>query len=289
MLSQDRKALAGMWRVNRLSDEVADVFIYGDIGGWMDGLSANDFAREVVALEVGNLNVRLNSGGGSVFEGQAIYNTLSQHKAKVTVTIDGVAASIASVIAMAGDEIRITEGSHIMIHKPWSMAMGDAESMRKEAEVLDSLESGIIDIYSARTGKDRKKLTEWVSAETWFKGQAAVDAGFADSVIPAKRRENYARSNIFNSFLHTPVDILEELCNIPHVRELERVLRDVEGFSQTQAKRIIALTQQTDYDYRDGDGRQEAAEKLAVFLKDLTGEIGNGRSNRSRNAGVQSI
>jgi len=289
MLSQDRKALAGMWRVNRLSNEVADVFIYGDIGGWMDGLSANDFAREVVALDVGNLNVRLNSGGGSVFEGQAIYNTLSQHKAKVTVTIDGVAASIASVIAMAGDEIRITEGSHIMVHKPWSMAMGDADSMRKEADVLDSLESGIIDIYAARTGKNTKQLTDWVSAETWFKGQAAVDAGFADSVIPAKRRENYARSNIFNSFLHTPVDILNELCNIPHVRELERVLRDVEGFSQTQAKRIIALTQQTDFDYRDGDGRQEAAEKLAVFLQDLTGEIGNGRSNRSRNAGVQSI
>lgn len=289
MLSQDRKALAGMWRVNRLSNEVADVFIYGDIGSWMDGLTANDFAREVVALDVGNLNVRLNSGGGSVFEGQAIYNTLSQHKARVTVTIDGVAASIASVIAMAGDEIRITEGSHIMVHKPWSMAMGDADSMRKEAEVLDSLESGIIDIYAARTGKNTKQLTDWVSAETWFKGQAAVDAGFADSVIPAKRRENYARSNIFNSFLHTPVDILDELCNIPHVRELERVLRDVEGFSQTQAKRIIALTQQTDFDYRDGDGRQEAAEKLAVFLQDLTGEIGNGRSNRSRNAGVQSI
>lgn len=287
MLSQDRKALAGMWRVNRLSNEVADVFIYGDIGSWSDGLTANDFAREVVALDVGNLNVRLNSGGGSVFEGQAIYNTLSQHKAKVTVTIDGVAASIASVIAMAGDEIRITEGSHIMVHKPWSMAMGDADSMRKEAEVLDSLESGIIDIYAARTGKNTKQLTDWVSAETWFKGQAAVDAGFADSVIPAKRRENYARSNIFNSFLHTPVDILDELCNIPHVRELERVLRDVEGFSQTQAKRIIALTQQTDFDYRDGDGRQEAAEKLAVFLQDLTGEIGNGRSNRSRNAGVQ--
>ena len=289
MLSQDRKALAGMWRVNRLSNEVADVFIYGDIGGWMDGLSANDFAREVVALDVGNLNVRLNSGGGSVFEGQAIYNTLSQHKAKVTVTIDGVAASIASVIAMAGDEIRITEGSHIMVHKPWSMAMGDADSMRKEADVLDSLESGIIDIYAARTGKNTKQLTDWVSAETWFKGQAAVDAGFADSVIQAKRRENYARSNIFNSSLHTPVDILDELCNMPHVRELERVLRDVEGFSQTQAKRIIALTQQTDFDYRDGDGRQEAAEKLAVFLKDLSDEVINGRSNRSSNAGVQSI
>lgn len=274
--------------MSRLSDDIADVFIYGDIGGWMDGLSANDFSREVNALSVGTMNVRLNSGGGSVFEGQAIYNTLSQHPAKVIVSIDGVAASIASVIAMAGDEIRITEGSHVMVHKPWSMALGDAESMRKEAEVLDSLESGIIDIYAARTGKDRKQLTDWVAAETWFKGQSAVDAGFADKVIPAKRRENYARSSIFNSFLHTPVDIIDELCNTPNIRELERILRDVEGFSQTQAKRIIALT--SDYDYRDGDGLKESAEKLAGFLKDLSDEVTNGtRSNRSSNAGFQSV
>lgn len=277
--------LTGTWRVNKISDEMADVFIYGDIGGWMDGIGAHDFAKEVIALDVGTLNVRLNSGGGSVFEGQAIYNTLSQHKSKVIITIDGVAASIASVIAMAGDEIRITEGSHIMVHKPWSMAMGDADSMRKEAEVLDTLESGIVDIYVARTGKDRKQLTAWVEDETWFKGQAAVDAGFADTVIPAKRRENFARSNIFNLFAHTPVDIIDELCNAPHVRELERVLRDVEGFSQTQAKRIIALTQR-DFDYRDGDGQQETAEKLAGFIKDLTKEVINGRSNNRGNAGV---
>lgn len=288
-LNQDHKVLTGTWRVNRINDDVTDVFIYGDIGGWFgDGVTAKDFAHEIKAIDSASINVKLNSGGGSVFEGQAIYNMLHAHKSKIIINIDGVAASIASVIAMAGDEIRITEGSHVMIHKPWSMAMGDAESMRKEADVLDTLESGIIDIYEARTGKTRKQLTDWVSAETWFKGQAAVDAGFADAVIPAKRRENYARSNIFNSFLHTPLDILDELCNMPNVRELERVLRDVEGFSQTQAKRIIALT--SDYDYRDGDGRQESAEKLAGFLKDITQEVINGtRSSTRGNAGVQSV
>lgn len=265
----------GSLRVNKVNDEMAEVFIYGDIGGWMDGVDAKEFARELKALKVTDITARINSGGGSVFEGQAIYNSLVNHPAKVTVVIDGIAASIASVIAMSGDTISITEGSHIMVHKPWSIAMGDANSMRKEAEVLDSLESGIIDIYAARTGKSRGKLEKWVSEETWFKGAAAVDAGFADNVIPAKRKENFAKSNILNYYLHLPIDIAEDVCNTPHIRDVERVLRDVEGFSQTQAKRIIALMQ-SDYDYRDGDSQREAALKLAEFLDNITKEVRNG-------------
>lgn len=270
----------GSLRVNKVSDDMAEVFVYGDIGGWMDGVSADEFARELKALKVTDITARINSGGGSVFEGQAIYNSLVNHPAKVNVVIDGIAASIASVIAMAGDNISITEGSHIMVHKPWSMAMGDANSMRKEAEVLDSLESGIIDIYAARTGKSREKLEKWVSEETWFKGAAAVDAGFADNVIPAKRKENFAKSNILNHYLHLPIDIAQDVCNTPHIRDVERVLRDVEGFSQTQAKRIIALMQQ-DYDYRDGDGQREAALKLAEFLDNITKEVKNGGERSS--------
>ena len=270
----------GSLRVNKVNDDMAEVFVYGDIGGWMDGVSADEFARELKSLKVTEITARINSGGGSVFEGQAIYNSLVNHPARVNVVIDGIAASIASVIAMAGDNISITEGSHIMVHKPWSMAMGDANSMRKEAEVLDSLESGIIDIYAARTGKSREKLEKWVSEETWFKGAAAVDAGFADNVIPAKRKENFAKSNILNYYLHLPIDIAQDVCNTPHIRDVERVLRDVEGFSQSQAKRIIALMQ-SDYDYRDGDSQKEAALKLAEFLDKITSEVKNGGERSS--------
>lgn len=265
----------GSLRVNKVNDDIAEVFVYGDIGGWMDGIGADEFARELKSLKVTEITARINSGGGSVFEGQAIYNSLVNHPAKVNVVIDGIAASIASVIAMAGDNISITEGSHIMVHKPLSMNVGNADSMRKEAEVLDSLESGIIDIYAARTGKSRDQLEKWVANETWFKGAAAVDAGFADSVIPAKRKENFAKSNILNHYRHLPVDISENLCNTPHIRDVERVLRDVEGFSQSQAKRIIALMQ-SDYDYRDGDGQRDAALKLAEFLDKITDEVKNG-------------
>lgn len=245
--------------------------MYGDIGGW-DGIGADEFAREVAGLNVGTIDVRLNSGGGSVIEGQAIYNALNRHPAKIIMNIDGIAASIASVIAMAGDQINITEGSHIMIHKPWSIAMGDAESMRKEADVLDSLESGIVDIYAARTGKDRKQLENWIGQETWFKGQAAVDAGFADAVIPAKRKEKAAKSSILALYAHTPIDLIQIDENVPNAREIERILRDVEGFSSNQAKRIANLVRNGGHNYRDGEEgfTVDQANKLAEYIKNLT-------------------
>lgn len=219
----------GTWRVNKTSDTSAEVFLYGDIGGWMDGVSAEDFGKDIAGLDVETIDVRLNSGGGSVFEGQAIYNALNRHPAKITMHIDGLAASIASVIAMAGDTINITEGSHIMIHKPWSLAMGDSKSMRKEADVLDSLESGIIDIYAARTNKSRDQLEKWLSAETWFKGQDAVDAGFADAVIPAKRKQNAIRSNILMHYVNTPKELadLEEDLPVKQIAKLSDFIKNI--------------------------------------------------------------
>ncbi|WP_430229905.1 head maturation protease, ClpP-related [Nitrosomonas communis] len=243
----------GTWRINKTSDEKAEVFLYGDIGGWMDGVGAEEFNKELAALDVTSIDVRLNSGGGSVFEGQAIYNALNRHPAKINIHIDGLAASIASVIAMAGDQINITEGSHIMIHKPWSIAMGDAEAMRKEAEILDSLESGIMDIYAARTNKSRKQIEDWIAAETWFKGQEAVDAGFADALTPAKRKKNSLRSNILNFYSNTPQELIEFEAEIPKAREIESLLRDVEGFSIAQAKRIANLVCSGNHGLRDAD------------------------------------
>lgn len=263
----------GTWRINKTSDQSAEVFLYGDIGGWLDGVNAEDFAKELALIDVETIDVRLNSGGGSVFEGQAIYNALHRHEAQINVHIDGLAASIASVIAMAGDTINITEGSHIMIHKPWSMAMGDAESMRKEAEVLDSLESGIVDIYAARTNKPRKQLESWIAAETWFKGQDAVDAGFADAVIPAKRKKNALSSNILNYYKNTPQELTEIEQAVPNARDMERILRDVERLPQKQAKRIASMLCGGEHDYRDGDDRlaeeEDQARQLAEFMRSI--------------------
>jgi ATP-dependent Clp protease protease subunit len=256
----------------------ADIMIYGDIGGgwWDEGITAESITDEINALDVDTLNVRINSGGGLVFEGIAIYNAIARSTAHVIVHIDGIAASIASVIAMAGDEIRISEGSHIMIHKPWSFAVGDAVALRKEAEILDTLEAGIIDIYAARTDAKRADLEAWVGAETWFLGQQAVDAGFADEMVPAKKKKAVA-SALLNLFRNTPQNLLPGVA-VPEVREFEVFLRDGEGLSHAQAKRIAMQAMNRlnregspdpqDQPLRDGGGEPAAAvpSKVAAEL-----------------------
>lgn len=257
----------------------AEILIYGDIGGgwWDEGITAESVTKEIEALDVDTLNVRINSGGGLVFEGVAIYNAIARHKAKVIVHIDGIAASIASVIAMAGDEIRISEGSHIMIHKPWSFAVGDANAMRKEADILDQLEGGIVDIYAARTDRKRADLEKLVEAETWFTGQAAVDAGFADVMVPAKKKKA-ATSALLNLFKHTPENLLSDSAH--GAREFELFLRDGEGLSHAQAKRIavaaaasVARDEPTRPTRDEGGKQAEQAERLAKHISQLTNSL----------------
>jgi ATP-dependent Clp protease, protease subunit len=264
----------GLLRLNAdAATDSGELLIYGDIGGWfMDGITAQSVMEELAGLEVENLDVRINSGGGLVFEGLAIYNAIARHDAKVTVHIDSLAASIASVIAMAGDEIRIAEGAHVMIHKPWSGAIGDANTLRKEAEVLDQLEGGLIDIYAARTGRERADLQKMVDAETWFTGSAAVDEGFADVMVPAKKKKA-ALSAFAASFRYAPKDLFQT--EGPDVREVETYLRDAEGLSIAQAKRVASmLASPRDVDWsalRDaGDDGMKTASDLAAHLSTFT-------------------
>jgi ATP-dependent Clp protease, protease subunit len=270
----------GFVRVNATDNapDEAEVFVYGDIGGWFDGVSAEDFAREIGALDVGTINIRLNSPGGLVFDGIAIYNAIASHKANIIVHIEGVAASIASVIAMAGDEIRIGEAATVMIHKPWSIVMGDAESMRKEAEVLDTLEGGILDIYAARTGKSLDELKTMVAAETWLRGQDAVDAGFADVMVPAKKKEKPAKSALLALYNNTPADLKSAVTEDPKVREFERLLREGEHQPNDFAKRVASLASRVfgvERDVpppvvpRDEDERVATARRIAAAIHSL--------------------
>lgn len=224
-------------------EDEAEVFIYGDIGGWWGGVSAEQFAKDLATLDVGTLNVRLNSPGGMVFEGVAIYNALARHKANVIVHIEGIAASIASVIAMAGDEIRIAEGSRLMIHDPWSIVAGTAVDLRAEADVLDGLKSDLIDIYAARTEQKRDDLASWMTDETWLSARDAVDKGFADEMTPAKKKRKesaHAQSTMFAYFRNAPRDLSAGEDQAPIARDFESFLREGEGISQAQAKRIVA-------------------------------------------------
>lgn len=253
----------------------ADVYIYGDIGGWFDGVSSGDFSKELSGLKVDTINAYLNSGGGIVFDGIAIYNALVAHPARVVMNITGGALSIASVIAMAGDEIRVGETAEIMIHKPWSFAAGDSNAMRQEADVLDELESGIIDIYEARTEIDRAQLQAWVNSETWFKGQAAIDAGFADALIPTKKKEKkQVNSSLLKLYRNTPQELLTENGNQPAIREFERLLRDGEAFSWKDSERIARLARRIFREPRDGASQSLRDEGRRITKSDINSIVG---------------
>lgn len=144
------------------------------------GFTAKRASAALRSIGERDIVVNINSPGGDVFEGVAIYNLLRAHKGKVTVNVLGMAASIASIIAMAGDEIAMGLGSMMMVHNAWGVVVGNKNDLRAGADVLDSIDSSLIDIYEARTGKDRKTLAKLMDAETFLAPQAAIDNGFAD-------------------------------------------------------------------------------------------------------------
>lgn len=161
---------------------VAEVMLYDDIGAW--GISARQFARDLAALgDVSQINLRIHSGGGDVMDGTAMYNILRGHSARVAVYIDGMAASMASVVAMAGDVIYMPANSMMMIHKPWGGQVGDADDMREYADLLDKVEGTLIQAYARKSGKSVDEIAALLKVTTWMDGNEAVAAGFADQVI----------------------------------------------------------------------------------------------------------
>jgi len=162
----------------------AEVMIYDDIGeGWFGGISSKQFAEEIKKLgNVTDINVRINSQGGSVFDGVAIYNTLLNHPAKITVDIDSAALSIASVIAMAGDQINMASNALFMIHEPHGVFSGSSGDLRKNADLLDMVGDQIIETYNKNRGIEVETLRNWLEAETWFTASEALAAGFVDKI-----------------------------------------------------------------------------------------------------------
>lgn len=177
------------FRILAKSAGEAEILIYEDVGeGFFGGVSAKQFAGELKALgDVATINLRINSYGGDVFDGLAIYRQLADHKAKIIVHIDGVAASIASVIAMAGDDIRIAEAGFIMIHDAWGLAIGTAADMREVADRLDTITGAIGDVYSARTKRKADDVRKWMADEKWFTATEALDSGFATEIVENMR------------------------------------------------------------------------------------------------------
>lgn len=171
--------------LNKENKKEADLLLYGVIGedGFWGEVTAKDFANELKESEdAETINVRINSPGGDVFAGQAIYSMLKRCKSKIVVYIDGLAASIASLVAMAGETVIMPKNSMMMIHKPWTFVAGNANDMRQTAETLDKVEKSILTAYVDKTGLNEDEISKLLEAETWLNATEAKEKGFCDEI-----------------------------------------------------------------------------------------------------------
>jgi ATP-dependent protease ClpP protease subunit len=162
------------------SRQAADLYIYNDIGFF--GVSAKDFLEELNSVNASDLNIYINSMGGEVADGLAIYNALKRHNGNKTIHIDGMAASIASVIAMAGDKVVMPSTALMFLHKPWTMTAGNADDLQRTAEQLQKTEAAIVAAYAQKTGLDAATIESMLREETTLNADEAVSLGFADAL-----------------------------------------------------------------------------------------------------------
>lgn len=174
-----------IWNLVKNDDKSAELMLYGDIAEsfWGDTISAKEVTEYLADLDVENIDVYINSNGGVVDTAIAINNALRRHKAKVTVNIDGIAASAATLITCAGDIVRMPKNALFMIHNPSTIAMGDSEEMRKQADVLEKYKNSITETYLQKVNIDKEKLSELMDNETWLNAEEALEYGFIDEII----------------------------------------------------------------------------------------------------------
>jgi ATP-dependent protease ClpP protease subunit len=163
----------------------ADVTLYDEIG--MFGVTASEFTQDLRRVTANTIELHISSPGGEVFDAIAIYNALKSHRARVNVTVDGIAASSASFIAMAGDSIKMARNAQMMIHAAHAICVGNADDMVKCAALLEKCSDNIADIYAQRAGGSVKDWRNRMAAETWFSADEAVSVGLADEVLSGSR------------------------------------------------------------------------------------------------------
>lgn len=181
------------WQIRAAKDnpKAGEVLLYGPISSttwWGDEVTPRQFREDLQALgDVDEIRVYINSPGGDVFASQAIYSMLARHPATITVYIDGLAASGASIVAMAGDVVRMPRNAMMMVHNPSALVWGQAKDMRAMADALDKIRESMVEAYRVKTGLDDERIIELLGAETWMTAEEAVELGFADEVEEAKQ------------------------------------------------------------------------------------------------------
>ena len=217
----------------------ADVFIFGEIvsSKWDDtDTTAASFQKDLKELgEVSQINLHINSPGGSVFEGIAIGNMLRQHKARVVAHVDALAASIASVIVASCDEVIMPENSMLMIHNPWTISMGNAKELRKQADDLDKIAESSVVTYLAKAGEKltEEKIKQIMDEETWMSAQEAYNYGLCDVVESANQVAASISQKLFETYQKVPEKLLDS--RQEDSRDQEKIEKIVEHAKQNKA------------------------------------------------------
>ena len=168
------------YNIKNKAGKPADVYIFDEIGTY--GITAQEFITDIKDLKDTPINLRINSLGGDVFDGMAMYNVIKRREAKTTVYIEGIAASIATIISLGADEVVMAENSLFMIHNAWGGTMGEAKDMRKTADTLEKITGELTDIYRKKTGLSYDALAEMMDEETWLNANEALEMGFIDTI-----------------------------------------------------------------------------------------------------------
>lgn len=224
--------------VNKKKDEQV-VYIYDEIGspGGYWGVDPEQFAKDLAEMS-GPVAIKINSPGGSVFGGMSIYNAIAQYDGETTTVCDGLAASAASYILMAGDTVKINQGAFVMIHEALSIMYGNAKEFRKEADLLEKVDKQIAGFYVRKTGKDLSEIQDIMTDETWFTADEALEFGLVDEVMEKEKpAENLFDLSVFNNTPDSLVHTEDRETRQP--KDFEQALRDA-GMSRREAKAVLA-------------------------------------------------
>ncbi len=261
----------------KATDAVAEVYIFDEIGAY--GITAQDFISEMKEYKDTPVNLRINCIGGDVFDGMAMYNIIKKREAKTTAYIEGIAASMGSVIALAADEVIMAENSLFMIHNAWGGAMGEAEDMRKTASILEKISGEIANIYERKTRLSLNRIIEMMDKETWLNAQEAYELGFidliSDSIKVAAKYDVSKFKNITTEQIHNKLNInvnnkkmTEELKNWFN-NKVDEIVNSVKG-ADNKSEDVV-----TEVNVMLSDN-EEISNKLSSFeasVTDLNGKI----------------
>ena len=261
----------------KATDAVAEVYIFDEIGAY--GISAQEFITEMKEYKDTPVNLRINCIGGDVFDGMAMYNIIKKREAKTTAYIEGIAASMGSVIALAADEVVMAENSLFMIHNAWGGAMGGAEDMRKTASVLEKISGEIASIYKRKTRLSLDRITDMMDEETWLNAEEAYELGFvdtiSDSIKVAAKYDVSKFKNITTEQIHNKLNI-----NVNN----KKMTEELKNWFNNKVDEIVASVKGADNKSEDVvtevnvmlSDNEEISNKLSSFeasVTDLNGKI----------------